>query len=141
MYHEFNEEIPLSAAEIYAFMRTPADWTRLYGSFGDVADRGDGWHAVPLRRFPFPLVARIVEDVPERKVAWEFRGFWRGTGGVELATTATGTLVTGYEDISIPRLAGLGRPIERRYFEPRFRAVWDSGWRRLRRMAAAHSAD
>ena len=140
MYHEFNEEIPLPAKEIYAFMQTPADWTRLYGSFGDVVDRGDGWHAVPLRRFPFPLIARIVEDVPHQRVAWEFRGFWRGTGAINLEPTAAGTRVTGYEDISIPRLAGLGRLVERRYLDRRFRAVWDSGWRRLRRMGEAVSS-
>ena len=135
MYYEFNEEIPLPPDAIYTFMRTPVDWTRLYGSFGEVIDRGDGWYAVPLKHFPFPLVARIVENIPDHKVSWEFRGFWRGTGGVDLEPIAAGTIVTGYEDISIPRLAGLGPLIERRYLDRRFRAVWDSGWRRLRRMA------
>lgn len=141
MHLAFREEIGLKPADIYDFMRTPAGWTRLYGSFGKVTDRGDGWYAVPLRRWPFPLVARVVEDDPERRVVWEFGGFWRGIGEVNLEPTLRGTLVTGHETVYIPRLLGLGRVIERHVLEPAFRAIWESGWRRLRRMAAEAPVD
>ena len=139
MRHEFREEIPLPPATVYHYLRTPADWARLYGAFGEVVDRGDGWYAVPLRRSPFPLVARIIEDDPERRVAWEFGGFWKGHGEVNLEPTEVGTLVTGQETVHIPRMLGLGPAVERRLLEPRFRAIWDSGWRRLRRMAKAET--
>jgi len=137
MHHEFHEDIPLSPAKIYDFMRSPMDWTRLYGAFGEVEDRGEGWYAVPLKRSPFPLVARITENEPGRRVAWEFRGIWRGRAELNLKPTEEGTLVTGFETISIPRMLGLGPMIERRFLERGFQAVW--GWRRLRRMASAEA--
>ncbi|MDJ0924043.1 MAG: SRPBCC family protein [Acidimicrobiia bacterium] len=139
MQLEFREEIPLSPAEIYGFMRSPRDWTRLYGSFGEIEDRGDGWYAVPLRRSPFPLVARIVEDVPEQRVAWELSGFWRGHGEINLEPGEHGTRITGQETVRIPNLLGIGRVLEARFFEPRFRAIWESGWRRLRGMAGSEA--
>ena len=137
MLYEFREQIPLTTDEIYDFMRSPQDWARLYGAFGTVEDRGDGWYAVPMKRSPFPLVARITENEPGRRVAWRFRGVWRGHGEVNLEPLTDGTLVTGFESISIPRLLGLGPVIERRILERQLRAVWESGWRRLRRMAKA----
>lgn len=136
---DFSEEIPLPPAALYDYLRSPTDWSRLYGSFGDVEDRGDGWYAVPLRRSPFPLVTRIVEDQANRRVAWEFAGFWKGNGEVDLEPTDTGTLVTGQETVHIPHMLGLGPVIERRLLEQRFRAIWDAGWRRLRRMAETNA--
>jgi deazaflavin-dependent oxidoreductase (nitroreductase family) len=135
MHHEFREDIPLPPAEVYAYFRTPRDWTRLYGSFGDVENRGNGWYAVPVKRSPIPLVARITEDVPGQRVAWVFRGTWKGQGEVNFEPGETGTLVTGFEAITIPCLLGLGPIIERRLLEAPFQAIWDSGWRRLRRLA------
>jgi len=132
MHHEFREDIPLPPAEVYAYFRTPRDWTRLYGSFGEVRGRGGGWYAVPLKRSPIPLVARITVTDPDRRVAWAFRGMWKGRGEVNLEPSATGTLVTGFETITIPRVFGLGSLIERRFLQSQFRGIWDSGWRRLR---------
>jgi hypothetical protein len=137
---EFCEEIPLPPAEIYRYLRSPRDWVELYGSFGEVEARGEGWYAVPLRRWPFPLVARVTEQVAERRVAWELTGFWTGHGEIVLEPSGQGTLVSGQETVRIPRLLGIGRMLERRIFEARFRAIWDSGWRRLRRMAEARHA-
>lgn len=139
MHLEFHEEIPLSASEIYSYLRTPADWTRLYGSFGEVEDRGDGWFAVPMRRSPFPLLTKITTDEPERRVAWEFRGFWKGSGEVTLTPSRGNTLVAGYETVAIPRMLGVGSFLEHRFLEPRFKAIWASGWRRLRRMSVSES--
>jgi len=139
MRHDFSEDIPLSSAEIYAYFHTPRDWTRLYGSFGQVQDRGNGWYAVPLKSSPVPLVAKITDDVPDRRVAWVFRGVWKGEGEVNLEPSPDGTLVTGFEAITIPCMLGLGPIIERRFLESPFQAIWDSGWRRLRRLASTGS--
>ncbi len=136
MLIEFNEEFDLPVEVVYPYFRTPRDWPRLYGTFGEVEDRGDGWCAVPLRAFPFPLVARVTLDEPRRQVRWEFRGFWRGEGEVRFAATPGGVAVQGYERISIRPLPGLSPIVERLFLESKFKKVWESGWRRLRRLAA-----
>jgi hypothetical protein len=135
MLIEFNEEIELPVEEVYPFFRSPNDWPRLYGAFGDVEERGGGWYAVPLRHFPFPLVAKITADVPLRRIAWVFKGFWRGEGEVSFTPTSRGVTVQGYERISVRPLLWLSPLVERLYLERRFRGVWDAGWRRLRRQA------
>lgn len=132
MLLEFDETVPVDPMTVYSYFRTPGDWTRLYGAFGDVEDRGDGWYAVPLYRFPFPLVARITRDEPQEHVAWEMKGFFRGTGEVRLQSEGSGTRIEGYEGLSIPSVPGLSPMLERRVLEPRFQKVWASGWRRLR---------
>lgn len=136
MIVRFEEELDLPAIEVYGIFRTPKDWTRLYGSFGEVVDRGDGWFAVPLRGFPFPLVAKITHDEPPRRVRWVFRGFWRGVGEVRLEERPEGVRVEGFEEISIRPLGVLSPVVERLLLERRFRAIWSAGWRRLRRQAA-----
>jgi hypothetical protein len=140
MLVEFEEEFELSADDVYPYFRSPRDWPRLYGSFGEVEDRGQGWFAVPLRRFPFPLVARITKDEPMRNVEWELGGFWRGEGRVSFVPTDRGVAIRGYERISAGPLPWLARLLERLFLEKRFRAVWASGWRRLRRQAASQGA-
>ncbi|HLA78689.1 MAG TPA: SRPBCC family protein [Vicinamibacteria bacterium] len=140
MLIEFSEEFDLPVADVYPYFRTPRDWQRLYGAFGDVGDRGDGWYAVPLRGFPFPLVARVTSDEPLRSVRWEFRGFWRGEGEVRFTPTPGGVAIQGYERITIRHLPWLAPLVERLLLESKFRKVWDSGWRRLRRQAAAGRA-
>jgi hypothetical protein len=128
-----------STFDVYPYFRTPEDWPRLFGAFGDVGDRGDGWYAVPLRRFPFPLVARVTKDEPLRNVQWEFRGFWRGEGEVRFTPTTRGVVVQGYERITIRPLPWLVPVVERFFLESRFRKLWASGWRRLRRQAASRA--
>jgi hypothetical protein len=98
---EFREQFTLPVEEIFGFFRTPADWVRLYGMFGEVETRGDGWYAVPLQGFPFPLVARVTDSVENRLVHWTFRGFWRGEGEVRFESTPDGTRVDGFEEISV----------------------------------------
>ena len=136
MLLKFHEEFELRVEDVYPFFPTPMDWTRLYGAFGEVEDRGDGWYAVPLRRFPFPLVARITHDEPLKCVKWEFKGFWRGDGEVSFSPATDGVTVQGYERISVRPLLWLSPFIERLFLEKRFKAVWESGWRRLRRQTA-----
>ena len=135
---EFDETVPVSVAAAYSFFRSPRDWIRLYGAFGEVRDVGDGWFRVPLRRFPFPLVARITRDEPNRSVRWELRGFFRGQGQVSLESSADGVRITGFEEVTTP-LPRRAAWIERRLLEPRFRAIWASGFRRLPRVVARGS--
>lgn len=137
MLIEFAEEFDLPVDEVYPYFRTPRDWPRLYGSFGEVQDRGEGWYAVPLRGFPFPLVAKVTCDQPNEAVAWTFRGFWSGQGQVAFEPSERGVVVRGHERISLRYLPLLGRLLERLVLERRFRRVWESGWRRLRRQHAA----
>lgn len=140
MLIEFDEEFDLPVDDVYPYFRTPNDWPRLYGAFGDVGDRGGGWYVVPLRRFPFPLVARVTKDEPLRKVQWEFRGFWRGEGEVRFTPTTRGVVVQGYERITVRPLPWLAPIVERLLLESKFRKLWESGWRRLRRQAANRGA-
>lgn len=135
MLTRFREEFDLPVTEVYPYFRTPKDWPRLYGAFGAVEDRGNGWYAVPLRRFPFPLIAKVTTDEPERCVRWTLRGFWRGEGEVRFTPTGRGVLVEGYEHITVWPLFWVAPLVERLFLERRFKKVWESGWRRLRRQA------
>jgi uncharacterized membrane protein len=139
MQLDFQESIDVPASVAYPFFRTPADWTRLYGSFGAVRQGRDGWWRVPLRRFPFPLVARITRDEPERLVHWELKGFFQGEGEVRFEPRPGGVVISGFERVSTPWLGPLSRVVERRILERRFRGIWSAGWRRLRKQAEAGS--
>jgi len=132
MHLDFDETFQITPAEAYDCCKTPGDWPRLFGAFTKVTDRGAGWHAVSMRRSPIPLVVKITVDVPNEQVAWDLRGFWKGDGAVQFELTETGTRVTGHETINLPGPLGLGRLMER-VFQPGFAAVWESGWRRLRK--------
>ena len=140
MLIEFDEHFDLSADQVYPYLRSPQDWPRLYGAFGDVEDRGDGWYAVPLRAFPFPLVAKMTKDEPNKRVAWTFKGFWRGSGEVSFVPTDHGVRIQGYEEISVRVLPVLSVVLEHFFLERRFRRVWASGWRRLRDQAEGVSS-
>ncbi len=138
---EFDEEFGLPVEEVYSYFRSPADWPRLFGAFGEVEDRGQGWHAVPLRGFPFPLVTRITRDEPLKRVQWEFEGFWRGEGQVDFTPTRRGVVVDGFEQISPRPLLFLAPLAERLFLAKRLERVWESGWRRLRRQATTRAED
>ena len=133
MIIRFNEQFNLSAAEVYSYFDTPADWPRLFGMAGDSQDLGDGWYAIPLNNFPFPLVAKNTGQEPNTFVRWVFRGFWRGRGEVRFVETAEGVIVEGFEEIAVRPLFFLSPLIERLFLIRRFRAVWEIGWYRLRK--------
>ena len=137
MIIRFQHEFSLPVEEVYSYFQTPADWTRLYGLTGDVKDLGDGWYAVPLKRFPFPLVAKNTEQKVNELVSWVFRGFWRGRGEVRFTESPTGVVVEGYEEISVRCLFFLSALIERLFLERSFRSIWEIGWHRLRKREAA----
>ena len=139
MIIKFQHEFSLPVEELYSYFQTPADWTRLYGLAGDVKDLGSGWYAVPLKRFPFPLVAKNTEQTVNEFVSWVFRGFWRGRGEVRFTASPAGVVVEGYEEISVRYLSFLSPLIERLFLERSFRSIWEIGWRRLRKREAASS--
>jgi hypothetical protein len=137
---DFREQFALPVEEVFSYFKTPADWGRLYGFVG-VRDLGSGWFAVGLKGFPFPLVAKITDLETNRLVRWTFRGFWRGNGEVRFVTSDTSVVVEGYEEIGIRYLFSLSRVIERVLLESRLHAIWQLGWRRLRKRECLPSAD
>lgn len=137
MIIRFRERFDLPVEEVFAYFRTPRDWARLYGLAGTVTERGDGWVAVPLASFPFPLVARNTAAEPNEFVHWVFRGFWRGEGEVRFSRANGQTVVEGYEQISIRWLGCLSPLAERWFLEQRFQSIWALGWQRLRKAQQA----
>lgn len=137
---EFDESFALPIEEVFAYFRSPADWVRLYGFAGKARELPDGWTAVPLKRFPFPLVARVTERIENRRVAWIFRGFWKGSGAVDFAREGDRTRVRGFEEIAVRYLGPLSRPLEKLALERQFRFIWALGWRRLRKREATSEA-
>lgn len=134
MLIRFRESFDLPVSEVFSFFETPRDWARLYGLAGEIEDRGDGWMAVPLRSFPFPLVARTTEIEPDKMVHWKFRGFWRGEGEVRFSGDTEHVTIEGFERISVRWLGFLSPLAERLFLERSFRSIWELGWRRLRKM-------
>ena len=133
MIIRFKEQFNLSAAEVYSYFDTPADWPRLFGMAGDSKDLGDGWYAIALKHFPFPLVAKNTDQQANTVVRWVFRGFWRGRGEVRFVETADGVVVEGFEEIAVRPLLFLSPIFERLFLKRRFSAVWEIGWHRLRK--------
>ena len=136
MIIRFKEQFNLSAAEVYSYFDTPADWPRLFGMAGDSKDLGDGWYAIALKHFPFPLVAKNTDQQANTVVRWVFRGFWRGRGEVRFVENADGVVVEGFEEIAVRPLLFLSPIFERLFLQRRFRAVWEIGWHRLRKSEA-----
>lgn len=137
MIIRFRKPYRLPVEEVFSYFRTPADWSRLYGLASDVRDLGDGWFAVPLHRFPFPLVARNTVSIPNEKVHWVFRGFWQGEGEVRFSVDGDTVTLDGYERISVRWLFFLSPLIEKLFLEKPFRAIWELGWRRLAKAEAS----
>jgi hypothetical protein len=137
MIIKFKHEFFLPVEEVYSYFRTPADWVRLYGLAGEVEDLGEGWYSVPLKRFPFPLVAKNTVQMPNELVHWVFRGFWRGRGEVRFTKRTEGVIVEGYEEIAVRWLFFLSPLVERLFLESSFRSIWEIGWHRLRKRESA----
>lgn len=129
MHLDFDEEFPVSIENVYRYVQTPQAWPELWSAFTKVTGPVDGWHRVWVRRTPFPLVVKITSDEPLRRVSWDLRGFWKGHGELRFEAAEAGTRILGYETITLPVIA---RPLEG-ILNPRFAAVWEGGWRRLRR--------
>jgi hypothetical protein len=131
MIIKFKHAFSLPVEVVYSYFQTPADWVRLYGLAGEVKDLGEGWYAVPLKRFPFPLVAKNTVQTPNELVRWIFRGFWRGRGEVRFTERPEGVIVEGYEEIAVRWLFFMSPLFEHLFLERRFRSIWEIGWHRL----------
>jgi hypothetical protein len=129
---DFDLLTDLTPEEVYDYFKSPHEWPRLFPAFGPASDRKDRWVKVPIRRSPFSLTAQITTAAPYVKVTWDLRGFWKGRGEVRFDSIPGGTRITGCEKVTPPRLLGWGGLLER-WAEPRFAAVWESGWRKIRR--------
>jgi hypothetical protein len=137
MIIQFKQQFSLPVDEVFSYFRTPADWTRLYGLAGEVKNLGEGWFAIPLESFPFPLVAKNTIVEPAKRVCWKFRGFWRGEGEVIFEKSNDHVTIEGYEKISIRWLFFLSPIVEKLFLERQFRGIWELGWRRLRKAESA----
>ena len=133
MIIRFSEEFDRPIEEVFGYFQSPSDWPRLFSFGGDPRNLGDGWYEVPLRDLPFPLVAKVNILVPNQKVHWEFKGFWRGEGEVRFVDRVDGgIIVEGCENISVRWLFFLSPIVEKLFLQKPFYAIWESGWRRLR---------
>ncbi len=130
---QFKHEFFLPVEEVYSYFQTPADWVRLYGLAGKVKDLGDGWYAIPLNKFPFPLVAKNTVQRTNELARWVFRGFWRGGGEIRFTERPESVIVEGYEEIAVRWLFFLSPLIERLFLESSFKSIWEIGWHRLRK--------
>ena len=128
----FSERFALPTEEVFSYFASPADWSRLFG-FSGVRDLGSGWYAVGIKGFPFPLVAKSTLVEANRLSRWTFRGFWRGHGEVRFTPSPESVLVEGHEEIAVRWLFFLSPLVERFFLESKFRAIWQLGWRRLRK--------
>jgi hypothetical protein len=136
MIIRFKHEFSLPVEQVYTYFQTPADWVRLYGLAGEVKALDEGWYAVPLKNFPFPLIAKNTVQRPNEVVRWVFRGFWRGRGEVRFTECPVGVVVEGYEEIAVRWLFFFSPIIERLFLERSFRSTWEIGWHRLRKREA-----
>ena len=75
MYLSFREEFDLPIGKIFPYFKSPSEWAKLYGVVKPTKVLKDDWHAIPLKIFPFPLLAKNVEYHHEKNVRWIFGGF------------------------------------------------------------------
>jgi len=131
----FKEEFDLPVSSIFPYFESPSEWGKLYGIVKPSKKLGDDWYAVPLKKFPFPLVAKNVQYEHEKKVCWIFGGFWRGVGEINFSANDSKTIVEGFEYISAHGLWLLSSLFEKHFMEKEFKRIWDFGWKRVKRNA------
>lgn len=138
MYLSFREEFEIPVSKIFPYFETPSEWGKLYGVVEPPKAMENDWHAIPLHRFPFPLIAKNVEYQHEKNVRWIFGGFWRGVGEVNFSLEGNKTVVTGYEYI-IPHGFWLFASLFEKFFmEKQFQKIWSLGWKRIRKNEGHH---
>ena len=133
MYLHFKEEFKLPVRDVYPYFETPSDWATLYGIVKPSKILKNGWYSIPLKRFPFPLVAKNVLSQKEKKVRWIFGGFWKGVGEINFSTRDDKTLVEGFEYITAHGLWIFSSFFETHFMEKEFKRIWDLGWKRIRK--------
>ena len=71
MYLSFREEFDLPISMVFPYFESPSEWGKLYGIVKPSKVLKNGWHAIPLKRFPFPLVAKKSVFIQETaKQSW-----------------------------------------------------------------------
>jgi hypothetical protein len=138
MLNQFNESFKLSCEFIFSYFRDPASWVRLYGELRPVRTDSNGWSYVSLKRFPFPLKARVVHCDENQKVRWEFSGFWRGVAEInfqaeDFENGLVQTRVFGFEYIVPFGFWFLEGWIAASFMQKEFERIWAIGWKRLRK--------
>jgi len=133
MYLHFKEEFNLPVREVYPYFETPSDWAKLYGIVKPPKILKNGWHSIPLKMSPFPLVAKNVLSQKEKKVRWIFGGFWRGVGEINFSTSDNKTQVEGFEYITPHGLWAFSSIFETVFMEKEFKRIWNIGWKRIRK--------
>ncbi len=126
---DFDEQVPVPPAVAFDYLRSPTEWPRLYGAFGEVRDLGEGWYAVPMAGAGADLEARVTSLEQDRHAAWDLRGVFAGKGEVNLVPSEDGTRITGFEEITV---AGVDDPEILATMTRAFEAIWQMGWDRLR---------
>ena len=133
MYISFIEEFDLPISVIFPYFKSPAEWGRLYGMFRPPKVLKNDWYAIPLKRFPFPLVAKNVEYHHEKSVRWIFGGFWRGVGEVNFFSKNNKTIVKGFEYITAHGLWLISSVFEKYFMQKELERIWSLGWKRMRK--------
>ena len=138
MYLSFREEFDLPISIIFPYFKSPSEWAKLYGVVKPTKVLEDDWHAIPLKIFPFPLLAKNVEYHHEKKVRWIFGGFWRGVGEVNFYSENNKTIVEGFEYITPHGLWFVSSLFEKHIMEKEFERIWNLGWKRIRKNEGEH---
>ncbi len=142
MYLSFREEFNLPIDVIFPYFESPSEWGKLYGIVEPPRVLENDWHAIPLKKFPFPLVAKNVEyndeGKDEKSVRWIFGGFWRGVGEVKLSTENGKTVVEGFEYIIPHGFWFLSSLVENMLLKKEFERIWSIGWKRIRKNENSH---
>lgn len=133
MYLQFKEEFNLPVRDIFPYFKTPADWAKLYGTVKPSKVLKNEWHSIPLKMFPFPLVAKNVVSQNGKKVRWVFGGFWRGVGEVNFSAENNKTVIEGYEFITPHGFWLFSALFEKFFMEREFKRIWEIGWKRIRK--------
>lgn len=140
MYLSFKEEFDLPASRVFPYFRSPSEWAKLYGIVTPTKALEDDWYSIPLKKFPFPLIAKNVEFDHEKKVRWVFGGFWRGVGEVNFHSGGTKTtIIEGFEYI-VPHGFWLASSLfDKHIMEKEFERIWSLGWERIRKAECGDS--
>lgn len=137
MYIAFHREFELPAEKVFSFFKTPTDWMSLFGKVSGARKLKNGWEKIPLKRFPFPLVAKMIEVEENKRVRYVFGGFWRGIAEIHFVYQNGKTSVSGFEYITPHGLWIFASCAEKMFMKKEFERIWNLGWKRLDKLASS----
>lgn len=135
MYIEFQQEFNLPIDKVFSYFKGPIEWMNLYGKVSNAKHLKNEWKRIPLKKFPFPLVAKMIVREENKRVKYIFGGFWRGIAEIHFSETNGKTLISGYEYITPHGLWIFASLAERLFMKKEFERVWNLGWKRLHKMS------